>query len=135
MRREHLVGFGSICLNSALALQSSWVVTLCALEGMSWATPVVAGAVHWVALGFAFGSPLGFGAMLWAKAPPAERGDAMKAWFARCFLPLALYAAALRAAVMIVPSLSVGLVLALMAGTVPLGLYGILLRHEALSGD
>jgi hypothetical protein len=128
---NRLDGYGKVCLSSALVVQLSWIPALGLLEGASWSSPHLAGTIHFGALTFMIAAPLAFGARLWLSTPKAEVSAVMKDWGLRCFLPPALFAAAIQGVVRFAPHVTIPLVIALMIATMPLGIYGVLLHRDA----
>jgi hypothetical protein len=55
----------------------------------------------------------------------------MRAWAARCLVPLCTYAALIQLTVKVLPHVTTGAIIGLMAASVPLALYGMALRREA----
>jgi hypothetical protein len=117
---SRLKGYGGVCLNAALVLTLSWIPALFLLDGAEWATPT---------LGFLFAAPLALGARLYLKAPREEAASIAKEWAAQCFAPSALFAIAVQGVVLAVPHITSGVIVALMCGGLPLGIYGVMLTR------
>lgn len=126
---SRLKGYGGVCLNAALVLTLSWIPALFLLDGAEWATPRIVGGAHFFALGFLFAAPLALGARLCLKAPREEAAAIAKEWAAQCFAPSALFAIAIQGVVLAVPHITSGVIVALMCGGLPLGIYGVVLTR------
>lgn len=126
-----LSGYGTVCINAAVAATVSWVPVLAVLSGAEWATPEFARNLHVAALGFMLGAPLGFGVQLLFVTPSKHLWGVLGDWALRCFSPCLLFVTAIRVVLHLTPKLSLGVVAGLLLATLPLGVYGVLLRSEA----
>lgn len=132
--KERSAGFGKIAMNAALALTASWLPTLALMEGAAWATPKLAGAAHFFALGFMVAAPLAHGGRIYLRTGTEERSEAMRDWVLRGLLPPLFFATAVQTVLWAVPHVTMTLVVLLMFAGLPLGLYGLLLLKDARAG-
>ena len=131
-RARHL-GFGSLCLAGGVILQASWIPILMFLDGRSWPSAQMAAAGHNFALTFLVGAPLGYGAFLLFGREGGGRKEALSDWFLNCLLPSAGYAAVIKLCVQLLPHITTGAIVWMMFATLPLGVYGTVLRRQAAS--
>ena len=126
-RTRHLEGFGLVCLNSAFFLQMSWIPMLGFLEGsdMFSLNTVISG--HYFALWLMIAAPLAYGARLWLSERPEERGLALQEWAWSCLAPALSTAIGVKLGLRLAHA-SIPVILVLMAATVPLGIYGLVLK-------
>lgn len=127
-KNERYDAYGKVCLNSAVVVQLSWIPTLAILDGAAWASPNAAGYSHMAALAFIVAAPLVVGARL-LRSEPREPG-AMKDWALLCLLPPVGCAVGIQLVLRLASHVTIPLVAGLMLATVPLGVYGVLLRRE-----
>ena len=128
---NNLRGIGWVCLNSAFVLQLSWIPALGVLDGEPWASAALAGLSHRFGLAFLLAAPLAYGVRVWLSAREQEDGEMIRTWAARCLAPLAAYAVLIKLAVNILPHVTAGAIIGLMAANLSLGCYGMALRWEA----
>lgn len=135
MNSEGSRGVGLVVINSALALQMSWVVALFLLAGAPWATAELFASVHWGAIAFMLVAPLGYGLsrILAARGrgEAAFSGEVNRTWLLEGLAPLALYAVTLRVFLAYSTQLTTQSVIVLMFAVLPLIVYGVYLLLPA----
>jgi len=123
--------YGRVCVTAALALTASWIPALGFLDGAAWATAGSARAAHFFGLAFLIGWPMALGMKLALVAPPGARAERLRDWAARCLLPALLFAVAIQGVMVAVPHVTTGVIVGLMFGGLPLGIYGLMLMKES----
>jgi len=115
-------------------LTASWIPALGLIAGLDWATPRAAELAHWGALGFAGVAPLvdGFRAL---SAAGEHEGEVLREWARKCLRPAWLFATGVQGIIGFVPHPTTPVIVALMAATVPLGVYGVMLVRDAAGAE
>jgi hypothetical protein len=132
-RKDAFAAMGTACVRAAIALALSWLPSYFYLAGAGWATAGVAGFAHRLTLAAVALYPFAVGARIKSKGAVAKGLPA--AWALRCALPLLAYAALTHLAVRATPHIGKGAVLCYAAACLPLALYGLTLKAEAVSAS